>query len=71
MTTVTHITSKSVTYFNEASRFRDDANIEAMETRHDDIYPANPENPFGWPKWRRVVTNMRYGFAVIYTHHEV
>jgi len=64
MTTATRITGKSITFIGPS------AEEEVLKSRHDDIYPANPENPHGWPKWRRVITNTRDGIAVVYTHHE-
>ena len=63
----TRIVAKSATDYG-VKRLRS-AQTDAM-TSHDDIYPANPNNPDGWPKWRRVITNHRGGFWVVYTEHE-
>jgi len=63
---MTRITHKSVTDVTTLS-------IAAPKTlgRMDDIYPANPGDPDGWPKWRRILTMTRDGSVfVVYTHHE-
>jgi len=71
MPTRTRITQRGITWYTER-HVRHAAGIQsdALKAPHDDIYPANPQDPMGWPKWRRVVTNMRDGFVVIYTEHE-
>jgi hypothetical protein len=63
----TRIVAKSATDYG-VQRLRA-AQVEALVS-HDDIFPANPNDPQGWPKWRRVVTSHRGGFWVVYTEHE-